>query len=73
MKTKAALQPNEELEFSITVTATVADWKSLLRQFEKMNEKSIWYAWPLSTFVDQINQVMVRLNKVYHAESEPVS
>ncbi len=72
MKTKAALQPNKDLEFSITVTATVGDWEAMLRQFEKLNEKSSWFAWPISTFVSQINEVMDRLNKTYHtAKADP--
>lgn len=73
MKTKAALQPNNDLEFTISITAPVGDWKALQRQIEKLNANSAWHGWPLSTIVAQINNVMDRLDKVYHADVVPPS
>lgn len=51
-------------------TAPVSDWKALLRQLEELNKTSVWFAWPLSTFVSQIKEVLDRLDKTYHTDKD---
>ena len=70
MKTAAALQPNDKLEFSIKTTAPVSDWKAMLHQLEELNESKVWFGWPLSTFVSQVREVLERLDKTYHTDKD---
>ena len=70
MITKAHLVLKDEDEFSITVTATVGDWKALCRQIDKMNDGRAGVAWPLSNITHQIREVFDALGKTYMAVNE---
>lgn len=64
MRALAKLKPNEEQEFSITLTASVSDWRALIRQMDAI-KNGAWYAWPASTLVSAIQGVISDLDKTY--------
>jgi len=76
MKVKAGLKSYEELDFSITIDASVSDWRALLALLEKMNKTSgnhthVWpssgsmYAWPLGGIVDSVRKMLENLDKTH--------
>lgn len=67
MKAKAQLKSYEELEFAITLTGTVSDWRALKRQLDKLNDKALFYAWPLSGLTSAVDSVLVQLDKTHEA------
>lgn len=67
MKTRAALSSYEQVEFSITTTAPVSDWRAALKQFEKMTGDG-WVGWPLSGFTACIRKMLEDLDKT-HADA----
>lgn len=70
MQAKAKLNNYEELEFAITLTATVNDWRVMLRQLKKMNENGHYFAWPLSSLTGAIDKTLAELDKTHAASVE---
>lgn len=65
MNVKASLQSYEEVEFSITMTAPVEDWRALVRQIEKLNGSSRLCAWPLSGVLNCIQSTLSDLDRTH--------
>jgi hypothetical protein len=67
VQVKAKLQSYEELEFSITTFAPVADWRLMVQQIEKLNKSAGVYstAWPLGGFVACIRKMLEDLDKTH--------
>lgn len=64
MQVKAKLTRYEDLEFSITLTAPVKDWREALTQVEKL----IAYghiAWPLGGFASCIREMLNGLDRTH--------
>lgn len=64
MRALAKLKPNEDQEFSITLTAAVSDWRALIRQMAPIKSSS-WFAWPGSVLMSTIEGVISDLDKTY--------
>ena len=64
MQVKAQLKSYESVEFSITLTAPVEDWRAALRQCEGLKNGG-WTAWPLSGFVGGIEKMLANLDKTH--------
>ena len=69
MKAKAQLTGYEGIEFSITLTAPVEDWRAVLRQLDKTTEGG-WIAWPLSGFANAVRETLKNLDKTHYAAIE---
>lgn len=68
MQVKAQLKSYEELDFALTITAPVSDWRALLRQLEKMKGDSYSYAWPVGGVVGSVRSMLDNLDKT-HADA----
>ena len=64
MQTKAQLQSYENLEFEITLTAPVDDWRAMLKRLEGLKEGG-GYVWPVSGFVGCIRSMLDNLDKTH--------
>lgn len=64
MNVKAQLKSYEKLDFSVTLTAPVEDWRAARKQLEKIKDNG-WMAWPLSGFVDCIDKMLADLDKTH--------
>ena len=64
MNVKAQLKSYEALEFSLTLTAPVEDWRSALKQLTKLKEHG-YFPWPLGGFVDSIEKMLIALDKTH--------
>lgn len=67
MHTKAQLKSYEDLEFAITITAPVEDWRAMLKRLEGLKDGGS-YAWPVGGFVGCIRSMVENLDKT-HADS----
>lgn len=65
MDAKATLQSYEQVEFSITMTAPVTDWRAMLSQIQKLNGNNYSCAWPLSGFKAAISKMLDNLDKTH--------
>jgi len=70
MHSKAKLPSYEQLELSITTTASVEDWRALLKQLQALKDGD-WYAWPVSGLISCIEQLLSDLDKTHLAYTEP--
>jgi hypothetical protein len=68
MQTKARLSSYEEVEFSITLTAPVSDWRTMLKKLEDLNRPNVHYAWPVGGLVGCIRSMLDNLDKT-HADA----
>ena len=64
MNVKAKLNSYESVEFSITLTAPVEDWRAALKQLEKLKQYG-YYTWPMGGFVDCIQKMLNDLDKTH--------
>jgi hypothetical protein len=65
MNVKGQLKSYEELEFSITLTAPVNDWRVLLKQLERIKQETGYYAWPVGGFVGAVSSMLSDLDKTH--------
>ena len=68
MQAKAKLSSYEDVEFSITLTAPVTDWRAMNRQLEKLQTDaggSPFFAWPLSSLVSSIKETLAKLDRTH--------
>ena len=68
MKSKAKLASYEDLEFSITLTAPVADWRNMLKKLEPLQSSAGYYQWPVGGLVGCIGSMLSNLDKT-HADA----
>lgn len=64
MQTKAQLKSYETLEFAITLTAPVEDWRAMLKRLEGLKDSG-HYAWPVGGFVGCIRSMLENLDKTH--------
>lgn len=64
MNVKAQLSSYEGLDFSITLTAPVGDWRAALKQAQRLKDGP-WIAWPLSGFIHSIESMLDDLDKTH--------
>lgn len=70
MDAKGKLQSYELVEFSITLTAPVTDWRAMSRQIKDLSSKatgSPWLCWPLSNLDASIERMLSDLDKTHEA------
>jgi hypothetical protein len=70
MRVKSSLSSYENVEFTITLTAPVEDWRALLRLVEKLNTAAgnYTYAWPLGGLIGAVRSMLENLDKT-HADA----
>lgn len=68
MNVKAQLKSYEKLPFSLNITAPVEEWRSLLRELEKMKGDSLYYAWPVGGIFGSVRSMLDNLDKT-HADT----
>lgn len=58
MKAKYELGNPDDLEVTVTITATVGDLRGLIKLTDKES-----YKWPLSTLIDTLRNVVTKADK----------
>jgi len=66
MYSRAKLSSYEKLEFTISTTAPVSDWRALLEQLRSLLGDGC-YAWPAIGFVSTVEDILANLDKTHHA------
>ncbi len=67
MHAKASLSSYEKVSFSITLSASVEDWRAALKQLQGLKGSCGYISWPLSGFDDAIRKVLGDLDKTHVA------
>lgn len=67
MDVKARLGNYDKIQFSITLTAPVEDWRAMLRQLESLKSTAGYYAWPAGGFIECVQKMLADLDKTHAA------
>lgn len=67
MQVKAELSSYEAVQFSITTTANVEEWRAAVKQIDALHKSAdiLYVRWPLSGFVACIKKMLADLDKTH--------